>query len=178
MLRRGWGVPSISGPQDYGRGRERCPTWTRASAARASLWDTHEEFADFILRVDWRSSSVFDNSGVFLRFPAPSAAAIPPTTGGSPSTKPTRSRSTPVHQLSSASAPRGDRGTRPVRLIRAMLRSLRCRGRPRRLPYPMNSFEPGRRDPDDAALSAPAPMCPIPRGADRRQVIFRRLGRV
>src|SRR5437870_11113360 len=34
------------------------------------LWYTPEEFGDFILRADWRSSSVFDNSGVFLRFPA------------------------------------------------------------------------------------------------------------
>lgn len=34
------------------------------------LWYTEEEFADFILRVDWRVSSVEDNSGVFLRFPA------------------------------------------------------------------------------------------------------------
>jgi len=34
------------------------------------LWYTPEEFGDFILKVDWRSSNVFDNSGVFLRFPA------------------------------------------------------------------------------------------------------------
>ena len=34
------------------------------------LWYTPEEFGDFILKVDWRSSGVFDNSGVFLRFPA------------------------------------------------------------------------------------------------------------
>src|SRR2546428_814974 len=34
------------------------------------LWYVPGEFGDFILRVDWRSSSVFDNSGVFLRFPA------------------------------------------------------------------------------------------------------------
>jgi choline dehydrogenase-like flavoprotein len=34
------------------------------------LWYTPEQFGDFILRVDWRSSNVFDNSGVFLRFPA------------------------------------------------------------------------------------------------------------
>jgi len=34
------------------------------------LWYTEEEFADFILRVDWRVSSMEDNSGIFLRFPA------------------------------------------------------------------------------------------------------------
>lgn len=33
------------------------------------LWYTKAEFADFILKVDWRSSSIFDNSGVFIRFP-------------------------------------------------------------------------------------------------------------
>jgi choline dehydrogenase-like flavoprotein len=34
------------------------------------LWFTKEEFADFILRVDWQTFSEFDNSGVYLRFPA------------------------------------------------------------------------------------------------------------
>jgi hypothetical protein len=34
------------------------------------LWYTEEEFANFVLRVDWRVSNLEDNSGVFLRFPA------------------------------------------------------------------------------------------------------------
>jgi choline dehydrogenase-like flavoprotein len=34
------------------------------------LWFTKEEFTDFILRVEWRIFSEFDNSGVYLRFPA------------------------------------------------------------------------------------------------------------
>jgi choline dehydrogenase-like flavoprotein len=34
------------------------------------LWFTKEQFADFILRVDFRMSSGTDNSGVFIRFPA------------------------------------------------------------------------------------------------------------
>lgn len=34
------------------------------------LWYTKEEFADFILQADWRVSSIEDNSGIFLRFPA------------------------------------------------------------------------------------------------------------
>jgi choline dehydrogenase-like flavoprotein len=34
------------------------------------LWYTREQFADFILRVDWRATNLDDNSGVFLRFPA------------------------------------------------------------------------------------------------------------
>ena len=34
------------------------------------LWYTKEEFNDFVLTVDWRSASIFDNSGVFIRFPA------------------------------------------------------------------------------------------------------------
>src|SRR5258708_26731523 len=32
------------------------------------LWYAPEEFQDFVLRVDWRASSLDDNSGVFLRF--------------------------------------------------------------------------------------------------------------
>jgi choline dehydrogenase-like flavoprotein len=35
------------------------------------LWFTQEEFADFVLRVDFRLSSGTDNSGVFIRFPNP-----------------------------------------------------------------------------------------------------------
>lgn len=34
------------------------------------LWFTGEEFDDFLLRVDWRASDKFDNSGVFIRFPS------------------------------------------------------------------------------------------------------------
>jgi choline dehydrogenase-like flavoprotein len=34
------------------------------------LWYTPQEFSDFILKVDWRASSVEDNSGIFIRFPA------------------------------------------------------------------------------------------------------------
>jgi hypothetical protein len=34
------------------------------------LWYTREQFADFILRLDWRSTAPEDNSGVFFRFPA------------------------------------------------------------------------------------------------------------
>jgi len=34
------------------------------------LWYAAEEFDDFVLRVDWRASDRFDNSGVFIRFPA------------------------------------------------------------------------------------------------------------
>jgi choline dehydrogenase-like flavoprotein len=34
------------------------------------LWYTKEEFSDFVLTVQWRSNNIFDNSGVFIRFPA------------------------------------------------------------------------------------------------------------
>jgi hypothetical protein len=34
------------------------------------LWYTKEEFADFLLTVQWRSINLFDNSGVFIRFPS------------------------------------------------------------------------------------------------------------
>jgi hypothetical protein len=33
------------------------------------LWYTRAAFADFVLSVDWRLSSLEDNSGVYLRFP-------------------------------------------------------------------------------------------------------------
>lgn len=34
------------------------------------LWYAKEQFSDFILRIDWRATSLTDNSGVYLRFPA------------------------------------------------------------------------------------------------------------
>jgi Domain of Unknown Function (DUF1080)/GMC oxidoreductase len=34
------------------------------------LWFTKEEFVDFLLTVQWRSIDIFDNSGVFIRFPS------------------------------------------------------------------------------------------------------------
>ncbi len=34
------------------------------------LWYTKDTFSDFVLTVDWRSLNAFDNSGVFIRFPA------------------------------------------------------------------------------------------------------------
>ena len=34
------------------------------------LWYSKDEFSDFTLTVQWRSINVFDNSGVFIRFPA------------------------------------------------------------------------------------------------------------
>ena len=34
------------------------------------LWYTREQFANFILRVDWRATYPDDNSGIFIRFPA------------------------------------------------------------------------------------------------------------
>jgi hypothetical protein len=59
-----------------------------------------------------------------------------------------------------------------------VLRSLRCGCRPPRLPYPVQSFEPRRRDPDEAEFSAPAPMYRVLTVRAGDQVIPRRLGRV
>lgn len=42
------------------------------------LWYTPEEFADFELLVEWRLSSLEDNSGVFLRFPTAELALREP----------------------------------------------------------------------------------------------------
>jgi 3-keto-disaccharide hydrolase/GMC oxidoreductase len=33
------------------------------------LWYTKEQFSDFVLTLKWRSNKIFDNSGVFIRFP-------------------------------------------------------------------------------------------------------------
>jgi hypothetical protein len=51
------------------------------------LWYTREQFADFVLRLDFRLSSPTDNSGVFIRFPAlrngdPANDWRPPVTEG------------------------------------------------------------------------------------------------
>jgi hypothetical protein len=35
------------------------------------LWYTKKKFRDFILRVDWKTSAMEDNSGIFVRFAAP-----------------------------------------------------------------------------------------------------------
>jgi hypothetical protein len=35
------------------------------------LWFTEQQFKNFVLRVEWRASSVDDNSGIFIRFPDP-----------------------------------------------------------------------------------------------------------
>jgi hypothetical protein len=42
------------------------------------LWYTREELSDFELQVDWRLSSLEDNSGVFLRFPTAELARREP----------------------------------------------------------------------------------------------------
>lgn len=39
------------------------------------LWYSAERFADFTLELSWRVSAATDNSGVFLRFPAPGSDA-------------------------------------------------------------------------------------------------------
>jgi len=35
------------------------------------LWYTKQEFADFVLKCDWKEAHFTDNSGVFMRFPNP-----------------------------------------------------------------------------------------------------------
>jgi len=46
------------------------PSTLESDAGPGILWYTREEFADFELVVDWRTSSPEDNAGVFLRIPA------------------------------------------------------------------------------------------------------------
>jgi hypothetical protein len=35
------------------------------------LWYTKKKYKDFVLKVDWKASSINDNSGVFIRFSNP-----------------------------------------------------------------------------------------------------------
>jgi hypothetical protein len=46
------------------------------------LWFTQTEFENFVLRLDWRVNSVFDNSGVYLRIPQLDADFTPADTQG------------------------------------------------------------------------------------------------
>src|SRR4029453_1989650 len=69
--------------------------------------------------------------------------------------------------------PRPRRGAGPRNFAWASTRSsarsvqsLRCRGWPRRLPYPVNSSSREEGVLDDAKLPAPAPICRLPFGAD------------
>lgn len=41
----------------------------RSDGGPGVLWYTEQEFADFVLSVDWRVSSAEDNSGIFVRIP-------------------------------------------------------------------------------------------------------------
>lgn len=46
------------------------------------LWFTGQQFKNFILRVDWRTSAPDDNSGIFIRFPDPGNDWTIPVTQG------------------------------------------------------------------------------------------------
>ncbi len=46
------------------------------------LWFTRQQFQNFILRVDWRASTLDDNSGIFIRFPDPGNDLTIPVTQG------------------------------------------------------------------------------------------------
>jgi hypothetical protein len=62
---------TLAGWQMAGSGRFNIVGRTLESEGGTGLlWHTQEEFSDFVLKLDWRASSIDDNSGVFLRFPA------------------------------------------------------------------------------------------------------------
>jgi len=63
--------PALDGWQMAGSGRFNVigANTVESEGGIGLLWYTKEEFADFLLTVQWRSINSFDNSGVFLRFP-------------------------------------------------------------------------------------------------------------
>jgi len=63
--------PTLDGWQMAGAGRLNVvgSNTVESEGGIGLLWYTKEEFSDFLLTVQWRSINVFDNSGVFLRFP-------------------------------------------------------------------------------------------------------------
>ncbi|HEX9222633.1 MAG TPA: family 16 glycoside hydrolase [Candidatus Acidoferrales bacterium] len=64
--------PTLDGWQMAGRGDFRIvgSDTVESEGGIGLLWYAKQQFSDFVLRVDWRASGLFDNSGVFLRFPA------------------------------------------------------------------------------------------------------------
>ncbi len=64
--------PTLNGWQMAGAGRFNVigANTVESEGGIGLLWYTKEEFSDFLLTVQWRSINPFDNSGVFLRFPA------------------------------------------------------------------------------------------------------------
>jgi hypothetical protein len=46
------------------------PSMVESEGGPGILWYPRQAFVDFVLIVDWRLSSIEDNSGVFVRFPA------------------------------------------------------------------------------------------------------------
>jgi hypothetical protein len=54
------------------------PRTVESQGGSGALWYTGEEFSDFILEVEWRASSLEDNSGIFLRFPSAELARREP----------------------------------------------------------------------------------------------------
>jgi len=63
--------PTLNGWQMAGSGRFNVigNNTVESEGGIGLLWYTKEEFSDFLLTVQWRSINLFDNSGVFLRFP-------------------------------------------------------------------------------------------------------------
>jgi len=64
-------TPALTGWQMAGSGRFNVigDDTIESDGGIGLLWYTKDEFADFTLSVQWRSINVFDNSGVFIRFP-------------------------------------------------------------------------------------------------------------
>jgi len=43
----------------------------RSEGGMGLLWYAEKKYKDFVLKIDWKASSINDNSGVFVRFSNP-----------------------------------------------------------------------------------------------------------
>jgi Domain of Unknown Function (DUF1080) len=60
----GWRMAGRGGFHELGNGL------IQSYGGSGLFWYAQEQFADFVLSVEWRTSALEDNSGVFLRIPA------------------------------------------------------------------------------------------------------------
>ena len=72
-------VPGAWAQAGTGRFVSVAPGVLETEGGPGMLWYTREAFADFRLEVDWRLSSIEDNSGVYVRFPSGELARSDPS---------------------------------------------------------------------------------------------------
>jgi hypothetical protein len=72
----GWRMAGRGGFHELGNGL------IQSYGGSGLFWYAQEQFADFILSVEWRTSALEDNSGIFLRIPALLDSAQPAIENG------------------------------------------------------------------------------------------------